>query len=186
MAEHHAANPSRARAAILRLTSEQAATLFVDDSLDFCYIDAQHDFLSVMQDITRWWPKVRSGGIIAGFISTLLSHLPCSRVTLLPSISTYLYISVLYCCTYVYGSYLYVHNTTVGIDFNFNYSRYIRYFRSRLQPPSLGISRSIGFSTLRPGDGFATLRHGRGRLGVLVHIQALRSYSSLTLDTIYS
>lgn len=61
-----AANPSAARAAIMRLTSEQAAALFADDSLDFCYIDAQHDFLSVMQDITRWWPKVRSGGIMAG------------------------------------------------------------------------------------------------------------------------
>jgi hypothetical protein len=66
--EQQAAHPSSARAAILRLTSEQAADLFAEDSLDFCYIDAQHDFLSVLQDITRWWPKVRSGGIIAGCI----------------------------------------------------------------------------------------------------------------------
>ena len=66
VAEQQAANPSSARAAILRLTSEKAADLFAEDTLDFCYIDAQHDFLSVMQDITRWWPKVRSGGIIAG------------------------------------------------------------------------------------------------------------------------
>lgn len=139
VAEHHAANPSRARAAILRLTSEQAAILFVDDSLDFCYIDAQHDFLSVMQDITRWWPKVRSGGIIAGFIFT---YSPCAIID--------------WC---------------------------IWYIRTRFQPPSLGISRSIGCSTLRPGDGCATLRHGRRRLGVLVHIQALRSHSLFTLDT---
>jgi len=45
VAKQQAANPSAARAAILRLTSERAAELFANDSLDFCYIDAQHDFL---------------------------------------------------------------------------------------------------------------------------------------------
>ena len=39
---------------MLRLTSEDAAPLFLDGSLDFCYIDAQHDYLSVLQDLVLW------------------------------------------------------------------------------------------------------------------------------------
>lgn len=37
-----------------------------DKSLDFVYIDANHEFDSVMMDIINWTTKVRPGGIIAG------------------------------------------------------------------------------------------------------------------------
>lgn len=57
---------SASRAAVLRLTSEEAALLVLPGSVDFVYIDAQHDFLSVLADLCHWWPKLRSGGIIAG------------------------------------------------------------------------------------------------------------------------
>jgi len=33
---------------------------------DLVFIDALHDYESVMQDISLWWPKVRQGGILAG------------------------------------------------------------------------------------------------------------------------
>lgn len=39
---------------------------FADNSLDFVYIDANHQDPYVKQDITEWHKKVRSGGIIAG------------------------------------------------------------------------------------------------------------------------
>jgi lipopolysaccharide biosynthesis glycosyltransferase len=39
---------------------------FEDSSLDFVYIDARHDYDSVLKDIKLWYPKVRKGGIIAG------------------------------------------------------------------------------------------------------------------------
>jgi cephalosporin hydroxylase len=42
------------------------AMSFEDNSLDFVFIDASHDYQSVKQDIEAWLPKVRSGGIIAG------------------------------------------------------------------------------------------------------------------------
>jgi len=43
-----------------------AAKRIPKSSLDFVYIDANHSFDEVMQDIIHWAPKVRSGGIVAG------------------------------------------------------------------------------------------------------------------------
>jgi hypothetical protein len=37
-----------------------------DNSLDFCYIDARHDYLGCKEDIEAYWPKVKSGRILAG------------------------------------------------------------------------------------------------------------------------
>lgn len=39
---------------------------FTNESLDFVYIDANHHFDHVMQDIIQWGRRVRKGGIIAG------------------------------------------------------------------------------------------------------------------------
>jgi len=46
--------------------SWDAAKLYNDESLDFVFIDAGHDYVSVTKDLTAWWPKVKKGGIIAG------------------------------------------------------------------------------------------------------------------------
>ena len=50
----------------VRMTSVEAASTYADNSLDFVFIDAQHDYDSVHADIVAWWPKVKQGGIIAG------------------------------------------------------------------------------------------------------------------------
>lgn len=54
------------RSTIWRLTSLAAAARVPDRSLDFVYIDARHDYASVMEDLAAWFPKVRPGGIFAG------------------------------------------------------------------------------------------------------------------------
>lgn len=54
------------RAVMIREYSADAANLFRDQSLDFVYIDATHDFVNVTADLKAWTPKVRPGGIIAG------------------------------------------------------------------------------------------------------------------------
>lgn len=54
------------RSKLLRMTSEQAAKVISDGSLDFVYLDARHDYESVKEDIGLWYPKVKQGGIIAG------------------------------------------------------------------------------------------------------------------------
>ena len=46
--------------------SEQAADQVMDESLDFVFIDAQHDYHSVINDIGLWAPKVKPGGLISG------------------------------------------------------------------------------------------------------------------------
>ena len=50
----------------LRMDSLEAVNTFEDESLDFVYIDASHDYESVKKDIENWYPKVKKGGILAG------------------------------------------------------------------------------------------------------------------------
>lgn len=54
------------RCHMLREDSLSAAKRVLDGSLDFVYIDADHDYQSCRQDIEAWFPKVRHGGIVAG------------------------------------------------------------------------------------------------------------------------
>jgi hypothetical protein len=54
------------RSSIWRMTSVQAAARVADHSLDFVYIDARHDYDSVLEDLEAWAGKVRPGGILAG------------------------------------------------------------------------------------------------------------------------
>lgn len=54
------------RAKLLILDSVEASKRFPDDYFDYVYIDAEHDYKSVLRDITAWYPKVKKGGMIAG------------------------------------------------------------------------------------------------------------------------
>ncbi len=55
-----------ARSEIWRMTSLEAAPLVPDGTLDFAYVDARHDYESVLEDLEAWFPKVKPGGILAG------------------------------------------------------------------------------------------------------------------------
>jgi len=58
--------PYADRCTELKMYSEKAADLVEDNSLDFVFIDAQHDYDSVKRDISLWQPKVKTGGILSG------------------------------------------------------------------------------------------------------------------------
>lgn len=53
-------------ATIIRKTSMEAVLDFKDDSLDYVYIDGNHLFKYIAEDLSEWTKKVRKGGIVAG------------------------------------------------------------------------------------------------------------------------
>ena len=50
----------------IRQRTASASLLFPDCSVDFVFVDAGHDYESVMTDLRLWAPKVRLGGLLAG------------------------------------------------------------------------------------------------------------------------
>jgi predicted O-methyltransferase YrrM/GR25 family glycosyltransferase involved in LPS biosynthesis len=58
----------------LRMTSLEAAKQFENNSLDFVFIDASHEYEDVKNDINAWFPKVKNGGIIAGHDYYVTGH----------------------------------------------------------------------------------------------------------------
>jgi hypothetical protein len=54
------------RAFMLRGLSSDMASRFKDDSLDLVYIDGNHAYDWVKEDIELWWPKLKKNGVLAG------------------------------------------------------------------------------------------------------------------------
>lgn len=50
----------------IKSLSWDGAAFYEDNSLDFVFIDAAHDYESVKKDINAWFPKIKKGGVIAG------------------------------------------------------------------------------------------------------------------------
>lgn len=50
----------------LKMTGDSAVKLFEDESVDMVYIDALHTYEDVKNDIEKWFPKVKIGGVVAG------------------------------------------------------------------------------------------------------------------------
>lgn len=51
---------------IIKNKSVESSLLFNNETFDLIYIDADHSFESVKQDIISWLPKLKSNGIISG------------------------------------------------------------------------------------------------------------------------
>jgi hypothetical protein len=50
----------------IRMSSVDASFLYDDESLDFVFIDAGHDYQSINDDINHWFRKVKVNGVLAG------------------------------------------------------------------------------------------------------------------------
>ena len=48
------------------MTSVKAAEAFSPDSVDLAFIDGDHRYEPVRDDLVAWWPKLRAGGIFCG------------------------------------------------------------------------------------------------------------------------
>jgi hypothetical protein len=51
---------------VIKKTSMDAVHDFKEGSLDFVYIDGDHNFKHIAEDIYDWYKKVKSGGIVSG------------------------------------------------------------------------------------------------------------------------
>jgi predicted O-methyltransferase YrrM len=59
-------DPVKDQINIIKSLSWEGAKNYDDNSLDFVFIDAGHDYDSVMKDLNAWYQKIKDGGIIAG------------------------------------------------------------------------------------------------------------------------
>lgn len=50
----------------IRELSVEASKKFDDNSLDFVYIDGNHDYKYVLADLQAWYPKIKNGGYLCG------------------------------------------------------------------------------------------------------------------------
>lgn len=54
------------RISFIREESINAVNSFKDNSIDIIFIDAEHSYNGVKNDIKNWLPKIKKGGILAG------------------------------------------------------------------------------------------------------------------------
>ena len=59
---------------VMEGTGHRWVSLFEDEYFDFVFIDADHKYESVKQDIDDWFPKVKVGGILAGHDYAISQH----------------------------------------------------------------------------------------------------------------
>jgi len=51
---------------ILRGYSNEMCHMIPDESLDWVYVDARHDYCGCREDIEAYWPKIKPSGIMSG------------------------------------------------------------------------------------------------------------------------
>ena len=54
------------RVKIIREFSKEASKIFKDEYFDWLYLDANHSYRFVKQDLEKWWPKIKLGGFFCG------------------------------------------------------------------------------------------------------------------------
>lgn len=68
----------RSRFTMMQDKSITAAAGFSPNSLDFVYIDQEHDAASVTADLQAWWPKLKPRGVL-GYRNYTKTHTPLSE-----------------------------------------------------------------------------------------------------------
>lgn len=54
------------RVVVIHQPSVEAAKEFLDGALDFVFIDANHSYAAVKEDIEAWLPKLKPGALLSG------------------------------------------------------------------------------------------------------------------------
>lgn len=91
---HNNMKPVEGHYTAIQSDSAAAADLYEDESLDFVFIDASHDYESFKKDLFAWFPKVKVGGIVSGhdfadaypgIMKAVRDHLVNEKVGVTPS-----------------------------------------------------------------------------------------------------
>jgi len=72
-------------ATLIRKLSMDAVKDFEDSSLDFVYIDGNHQFDYVVADIIEWTKKVKKGGIVSGH-----DYVTANKCGVIPAVNGYI------------------------------------------------------------------------------------------------
>jgi 2-hydroxy-3-keto-5-methylthiopentenyl-1-phosphate phosphatase len=59
-------HPYDHRIEFVRKISMDAITMFEDNSIDVIYIDGNHEYTHVLEELTHYWKKLKVGGILIG------------------------------------------------------------------------------------------------------------------------
>jgi len=61
-------------------TALEGAAFFLEESVDFIYLDARHDYCAVKEDLQLYWGKLKKGGIIGGggYFTSEISTTSCA------------------------------------------------------------------------------------------------------------
>lgn len=59
-------SPVREKIHVVKMKSVDAAALYDNNSIDFVFIDACHDYDCIDADIKAWLPKIKIGGMLCG------------------------------------------------------------------------------------------------------------------------
>lgn len=54
------------RVRVIRKFSTEACLGFENESIDWIYIDGNHSYEFVKEDLNNWWPKIKPGGFMCG------------------------------------------------------------------------------------------------------------------------
>lgn len=58
--------PYKNRYKLLRMKSDDAVDQFLDNSVDFVFIDGLHEYEQTLKDCQNYWSKVKDGGLFCG------------------------------------------------------------------------------------------------------------------------
>lgn len=68
--------PFKEKLRVFRMFTSEAAKKIPDESLDYIYVDARHDYCGAKEDIELYWPKLRKGGLMAGHDYLVAEEVP--------------------------------------------------------------------------------------------------------------
>lgn len=73
---------------VVRAYSVAAASNFPDEYFDWIYLDGNHTYQAVSEDLNTWFPKIKKGGFICGH-DYMIRNVPGARYGVVPAVNEF-------------------------------------------------------------------------------------------------